>query len=150
MHTHTHTCTHTHTHITHTLFLTLSPLAKPAVSKSSSQLLTVDTIIEKPLLVALSVGGQVTLFVEVIADPCPSIQWRLNGTAVSNGGNYIIGNPCFSAPDGTTFNFILTITATAVTSGTYSATLTNQVGTANVPDVFVTPPGMLTLRGNSW
>ena len=154
-HTHTHTLTHTHTHThTHTMHtlhlcsLTLLPLAKPAVSISSSANLTVDSIIGKPLLVAPIVEGQVTLFAVVTADPCPTIQWRLNGSAVSND---TIGNPCSDSPAGTTvFNFTLTITATAVTTGTYSATLTNPAGTANVPDVFVTPPGMTALRGNSW
>ena len=46
----------------------------------------------------------------------------------------------------TSFNFTLTITATTATTGTYNATLTNPAGTKEVPDVFVTPPGMLTFR----
>ena len=72
----------------------------------------------------------------------------VNASAVRTGANYIIGNPCSGATAGTTsFNFTLTITATAVTTGTYSATLTNPAGTANVPDVFVTPPGTLALKG---
>ena len=147
-HSHTHTLTHTPMHTLHLCSLTLLPLAKPAVSMSSSANLTVDSIIGKPLLVAPIVEGQVTLFAVVTADPCPTIQWRLNGSAVSND---TIGNPCSDSPAGTTvFNFTLTITATAVTTGTYSATLTNPAGTANVPDVFVTPPGMTALRGNSW
>ena len=92
-------------------------------------------------------GGQITLFAEVTADPCPTIQWMVNSSAVSGGGNYMIGNPCFSSPAGTTvFNFTLTITATAVTTGMYSATLTNRNGSTNVQEVFVTPPGMLTVR----
>ena len=74
----------------------------------------------------------------------------VNGSAVSTGANYVIGNPCSSSPAGTTiFNFTLTITATAVTTGTYSATLTNAAGTASVPDVFVTIPGTLALRGTA-
>ena len=120
----------------------------PTVSSSSSDDLTLDMGLGKPLLVASSVGGQVILFAVVTADPCPSIQWMVNGSAVSTGANYVIGNPCSSSPPGTTsFNFTLTITATAVTTGTYSSTLTNPAGTANVPDVFVTPPGTLALKG---
>ena len=112
------------------------------MSMSSSAHLTVDSIIGKPLLVAPSVGDQVILFAVVTADPCPTIQWKLNGSAVSNGGNYTIGNPCSSAPAGTTsFNFTLTITTNSATAGTYNATFTNAAGTKNVPDVFVTPPG---------
>ena len=72
----------------------------PAVSMSSSDDLTVDGIIGKPLLVAPSLGGQVTLFGVVTAVPCPSIQWMVNGSAVSNGANYVIGNPCSSSPAG--------------------------------------------------
>ena len=109
----------------------------------------VDNIIGKPLLVVPRVGGQVKLFAVVTADPCPSIQWRLNGSAVPNGGYYTIDNPCSSPTETTVFNFTLTITATAVTTGTYSATLTNPAGTANVPDVFVTPPGTLAFRGTT-
>ena len=89
-------------------------------------------------------GGKVTLFAVVTADPCPTIEWRLNGSAVSNGGNYRIVNPCSSAPAGTaSYNFTLTITVNAATAGTYTATFTNAAGTVNVPEVFVTPPGML-------
>ena len=136
--------THTHTHTLYLCSLTFSPLAKPAVSRSSSDLLTTDPIIGKPLLVALRVGGQVTLFAVVTADPCPTIQWRVNGSAVSSGGNYLIGNPCSSSPAGTTvFNFTLTITATSATAGTYNATLINLAGTEDISDVFVTPPGTL-------
>ena len=113
----------------------------PAVSLSSSDDLTVDSIIRKPLLVAPSVGAEVILYAEVTADPCPSIQWRLNGSAVSNGGNYIIGNPCSSPPGTTTFNFTLTITVSTATAGTYNAILINPAGRANTSDVFVTPPG---------
>ena len=136
---HTHALRHTNTvHF---------PSVIPAVPASSSDDITVDSIIGKPLLVAPSLGGQVTLFGVVTAAPCPSIQWMVNGSAVSTGANYVIGNPCSSSPAGTTsFNFTLTITATAVTTGTYSATLTNPAGAANLPDVFVTPPGTLALK----
>ena len=124
------------------LYMPLSYSVIPAVSLSSSDDLTVDSIIGKPLLVAPSVGVEVILYAEVTADPCPSIQWRLNGSAVRNDGNYLIGDPCSSAPAGTTtFNFTLTITTNTATVGTYSAVLINSPGRANTSDVFVTPPG---------
>ena len=117
------------------------------MTATTSDFLTEDRDIEKPLLVAHSVGGQVTLFALVTADPCPSIQWRLNGSNITNGGNYIIGDPCPSSEDGTTtFNFTLTITANSATAGIYDATFSNEAGTREVPDVFVTPPGMLVFR----
>ena len=115
-----------------------------AVLGTSSQNLTVDSDLGKPLLVAPRVGGQVTLFAVVTADPCPTIQWRLNGSAISHDdAGYIIDNPCGSLGSHTSFNFTLTITATSATAGTYNATLTNAAETREVPDVFVTPPGML-------
>ena len=119
------------------------------MTASTSDFLTEDRDIEKPLLVAQSVERQVTLFALVTADPCPIIQWRLNGSNITNDvdGNYIIGNPCSSSEDGTTtFNFTLTITANSATAGTYNAAFSNEAGTREVPDVFVTPPGLLVLR----
>ena len=121
-----------------------------AVLATSSQNLTIDRDLGKPLLVAPKVapkvGGQVTLFAVVTADTCPTIQWRVNGSVVS-GADYTLNDPCSSSPDGTTtFNFTLTITVTSATAGTYNATLTNAAETKKVPDVFVTPPGMLALR----
>ena len=98
-----------------------------------------------PLLVAPSVGGDAILFAVVSADPCPTIEWRVNGTAVSGAG-YTLNNPC-SSPSGTTsFNFTLTITATSARTGTYTAVLSNPAGSRNVDAVFVSPPGMLAVR----
>ena len=112
------------------------------MTASTAGFLTEDRDVGKPLLVAPSVGGQVTLFAVVCADPCPIIQWRLNGSNITNDGNYIISNPCPSSEDGTTtFNYTLTITANSATAGIYDATFSNEAGTREVPDVFVTPPG---------
>ena len=151
IHTKAISITHTNTHMlryahvlkyTCAILVPLSISVIPAVSLSSSDDLTVDSIIRKPLLVAPSVGAEVILYAVVTAVPCPSIQWRLNGSAVSNGGNYLIGDPCSSAPAGTTtFNFTLTITTNTATVGTYNAILINPAGRANTSDVFVTPPG---------
>ena len=114
-----------------------------AVSSSSSDIHAVDTAIGLPLLVAPSVGGNAILFAVVTADPCPTIQWTVNGTAVSGAG-YIFDNPCSSPAGTTSFNFTLTIAATSARTGTYAATLMNRAGSQNVMPVFVTPPGMLT------
>ena len=129
----------------------LFPSALFAVLATSSQNLTVDRDLGKPLLVAPRVGGLVTLFAVVNIGSCPTVQWRVNGTAISHSdAGYVIGNPCSSVPVGTaTFNFTLTITVTTVTAGTYNATLTNAAGTREVPDVFVTPPGMLAFDSYS-
>ena len=107
-----------------------------------------DIGIELPLLVALTDGGNVVLFAVVTADPCPSIQWTVNGSDITSGGGYTLNNPC-SSPAGTTFNFTLTIAVTSARTGTYSATLMNPAGRQTVMPVFVSPPGMLALRGHS-
>ena len=115
-----------------------------AVSSSSSDIHAMDTGLGLPLLVAATDGGDAVLFAVVTADPCPTIQWMVNGSNIGRTG-YTLNNPC-SSPAGTaSFNFTLTITATSARTGTYNATLINPAGTANVPDVFVTPPGTLAL-----
>ena len=107
-----------------------------------------DSDIGKPLLVASSSGGQVTLFAVVTTGSCPTVQWRVNASNISkSNAQYIIGDPCPSVSflNVASYNFTLTITVTAMTAGTYSAILSNPAGAIEVPDVFVTPPGMLTL-----
>ena len=54
-----------------------------ALLTTSSQNLTIDRDLGKPLLVAPMVGGQVTPFAVVTTDSCPTIQWRVNGSVVS-------------------------------------------------------------------
>ena len=113
------------------------------MSSSSSDIHAMDTGIGLPLLVAPTDGGNAVLYAVVTADPCPTIQWMVNGSAVSGAG-YILNNPS-SSPSGTTsFNFTLTIAATSARTGTYTATVMNRAGSQNVMPVFVTPPGMLT------
>ena len=107
-----------------------------------------DTGIGLPLLVAATDGGDVILFAVLTADPCPTIQWMVNGSAVSGAG-YTLNNPCSSPAGTTSFNFTLTITATSPRTGRYAATLMNPAGSQAVMPVFVTPPGTLALRGYS-
>ena len=96
-----------------------------------------------PLLVAPTDGGNAVLFAVVTADPCPTIQWMVNGSAVRSAG-YTTNNPCSSPAGTTSFNFTLTIAATSARTGTYATTLTNRARSQNVMPVFVTPPGMVT------
>ena len=146
-HTHTHTHIHTHTHAyTCTLHRHKSSITFFPLPPSSSEKPNV-TASSMPLVVQPRNGARLTLFAEVTSVPCPTIQWRLNGSAISSGGNYLIGNPCSSAP-ATSYYFSLTITTTVGTAGTYNATLSNPAGTAEVPDVFVTPRGMLDHLNN--
>ena len=116
-----------------------------AVSSSSSDIHAIDIGLGLPLLVAPSDGGNAVLFAVVTADPCPTIEWRVNGSAVSGVG-YTENNPCNSPAGTTSFNFTLTIAATSATAGRYTAVLTNRAGAQNVDVVFVSPPGMLAVR----
>ena len=128
-------------------FLPLSSSAIMAVSSSSSDIYAMDTGIGLPLLVAPSDGGDAILFAVVTTDPCPSIQWTVNGSAATGVG-YTTNNPCSSPAGTTSFNFTLTIAATTARTGTYTATLTNPARTVNMPPVFVTPPGVHTTAGS--
>ena len=123
-----------------------SPSEIMPVSSSSSDIHAVDIGIGLPLLVAPSVGGDAILFAVVSADPCPTIEWRVNGTAIGSAG-YTLNNPCSSPAGTTSFNFTLTIAATSSRTGRYTAVLTNPAGAQNVDAVFVSPPGMLAFRG---
>ena len=127
----------------------LSSSAIMAVSSSSSDIYAMDIGIGLPLLVAPTDGGNVVLFAVVTGDPCPSIQWTVNGSDITSGGGYTPNNPCFSPAGTTSFNFTLTIAATSARTGTYSATLMNQAGRQTVMPVFVSPPHTLALRGHS-
>ena len=121
-------------------FLPLSSSAIMAVSSSSSDIYAMDIGIGLPLLVVPTDGGSAILFAVVTADPCPTIQWMVNGSTLNN--------PCSSPAGTTSFNFTLTIAATSARTGTYTATLMNPAGMVNMLPVFVTPPGVLTTAGS--
>ena len=107
-----------------------------------------DIGIGLPLLVAPTDGrGNIVLFAVVTADPCPSIQWTVNGSDIGSAG-YTLNNPCSSPAGTTSFNFTLTIAATSARTRTYSATFMNPAGMVNMLPVFVTPPGVLTTAGS--
>ena len=152
MHIHTtHTCMHAHsTHIQYPqylLFLPSFPSALPVVTATSFDDLGTNRDIGKPVLVAGSSGRSVVLFAVVTADPCPTVQWRLNGTNIRASDVYSIYDPCSTTPAGSpSYYFSLTITTTRETAGIYNAILSNPAGTTSIPDVFVTPPGMLAVK----
>ena len=142
----THTYTYKHIYMNNVSTSSPSPSEIMPVSSSSSEIHPMDIVLRLPLLVAPRVGEQVTLFAVVTADPCPTIEWRVNWSAVSGPG-YTTNNPCNSPAGTTSFNFTLTITATSARTGTYTAVLSNPAGTQNVMPVFVTTPGMVAPSG---
>lgn len=64
-----------------TMYLLLPPEI-PTVLNSSAGIASTDWDVE-PLLVLPS-GEEAMLFAVVVGDPCPTVQWRLNGTGISN------------------------------------------------------------------
>ena len=157
IHTHAHTqksthmckrmLTHAHTHAQYLLFLPHSPSAMPVVTASTSDDVATDRDIGKPVLVATGSGRSAILFAVVTADPCPSVQWRVNDTNIGASDIYRMYDPCPVTPAGSpSYYFSLIITVTTATAGTYSAILSNPAGTTSIPDVFVTPPGMLAVK----
>ena len=88
-------------------------------------------------------GSPVSFFVDVIADPCPNIEWIFNGARLGpSNGTFMYNNPCIEA-DARRPNwmFTLNVVLTAATSGSYSANLTNIVGSTS-PKAYFTSPGM--------
>ena len=123
----------------------------PVVIDSSSEVAVVDDY-EGPLVVVPSGEETTTLFALVTADPCPTIQWRLNGNNISQNSIYTISDPCppSGSPGSPPYNFTLTINVTTDTAlGTYTAAVTNAAGTVPVAMVVVTTPGTLALGGHS-
>ena len=86
-------------------------------------------------------GSEVTVSIEVEADPCPSVQWSFGDSTISNGDDYTISNPC-TGPGGSPFTYSLTVrNLTNASSGAYSAMFTNLAGSASLPPLYITIPG---------
>ena len=97
-------------------------------------------------LIVMSSGSAVSLSVDVLADPCPSVVWSFNGTALGPSNDTITyNNPCI---EGTSTSLIwtynLNVVLTSDTSGQYLASFTNVAGTTFLPRAYFTIPGMLT------
>ena len=118
----------------------------PVVQSSSAETAVHDRDVG-PLLVVPS-GREAILFAVVTAYPCPTTQWRLNGSSISHSDAYTITDPCplDSLPGSTFYNFTLTITVTMETVGIYTVQFINAAGVADVDGVFVTLPGMPILQ----
>ena len=81
---------------------------------------------------------------DVVADPCPSIVWNFNGTALRTNDAIAFNNPCTeqSMRLSLSWTFMLNVTVSNATSGSYSAILSNIAGTTQLPKpVYITIPG---------
>lgn len=91
-------------------------------------------------------GTTVNFFVILMADPCPNITWFFNSTPLGpSNSTFMFNDPCTEAnarsPE---WNFTLSVSPlTQETSGSYTASLTNQAGTTELPTpAYFTIPGM--------
>ena len=92
-------------------------------------------------------GQSLTLAMTVTADPCPEVEWRLDGRTlaeVEEESVYDI-NSCsdFTGPDTGSYTFTIAINSVSdSTTGNYTITLSNRAGTVTSDPVFVTPEGV--------
>ena len=103
--------------------------------------MAVSDRIEGTLIIADSNTPNVTVTVEVAADPCPEVRWSVNGTTISeNSSGYFLNNPCIDVSPPYNFTIIIT-NLTLATSGQYSAVFRNTGGSTTLPGLYVTVPG---------
>ena len=97
-------------------------------------------------LIVMSSGSTVSFFVDVLADPCPSVVWSFNGTVLGSSNDTITyNNPCREgASKSLIWTYTLNVVLTSDTSGQYLASFTNVAGTTFLPMAYFTIPGMLT------
>ena len=95
-------------------------------------------------LIVRDSGSTVRFIVNVVADPCPTVMWSLNGTILGPSNHAIMFNdPCVGTDArNTNWMFNLTVFLTLTTTGSYTANFTNFVGTTLLPKVYFTVPGM--------
>ena len=87
-------------------------------------------------------GTDALLQFEIIADPCPSVTWMVNGTEIDfvNNTLQIPNDPCSEGDIGI-FNFTLNITDVTDGFGDYTAIFENRAGNLTTEVVLVTPEG---------
>ena len=94
-------------------------------------------------LIVRSNGDTVMFSVDVVSDPCPTIEWRFNGTQLGpSNSTFNYNDPC-TVPGALSPNwtFTLAVELTAATSGPYTAIFTNIAGTTELPPAYFTIPG---------
>jgi hypothetical protein len=103
----------------------------------------VTDVIEGPLMVVEPGTKNVAIVIVVDSDPCPTVVWMLNGSAVA-APIYSMTDQCNIA--GQRFTFTLSISMfTESTTGHYSAEFTHVGGSTHSPSIFVTVTGTTKL-----
>ena len=119
-------------------------LALPVVSDLTTTNPTAVSDMMGTYIVASPGTLNVTVTVEVSSDPCPAVQWSINGTAISNvSPNYYVNDPCRNGSSSSPYTFTITIASlTPATSGSYSAVFSHPFGSTPL-FVLVAIPGMV-------
>ena len=95
-------------------------------------------------LIIKSNGSTVRFSVDVVADPCPDVVWKFNGTALgSSNSSFMYNDPCINTGGGNLiWKYTLNVVLTSKTSGQYVANFTSDAGTTLLPRAYFTIPSM--------
>ena len=89
----------------------------------------------------------VNFFVDVVADPCPEINWFFNGTQLGPSNDTFTYDTC-AAMDARSPNwrFTLNVALTEKTLGSYTARFNNIAGSTQLPTpAYLTIPGKFSI-----
>ena len=83
----------------------------------------------------------------LVAEPCPDVVWRFNGTMLGpSNDTFNYNNPCTEAGGiSPNWTFTLDVALTGATSGHYSANFTNTAGMVTLPAYFTIPSGKFSM-----
>ena len=94
-------------------------------------------------------GSVANFYVDLVADPCPTVQWSFNGTMLGpTNDTFSYNDPC-NEPGATSPNwrFMLDVLLSENTSGPFSAEFTNIAGAVSLPSAYFTiPSGIIWLN----
>ena len=95
-------------------------------------------------LIVRDSGSNVTLSVDVAADPCPNVSWIFNGMKLGpSNETFVYNNSCVSAnARSPNWTFTLNTRLLGATSGNYSASFSNIAGTSSLHVAYLTVPGI--------
>ena len=100
-------------------------------------------------LIVRNSGSIVSFSVDVLADPCPDVEWKFSGTTLGPSNNtFMYNDPClvFDAGDKNfIWTYTLNVVLTSETSGQYVANFSSVTGTALLLRTYFTIPSMLPL-----
>lgn len=122
----------------HALILTVLPQVQPF------NFTVLDAFDDRDLgvLIVRDNGSTVSFSVDVVADPCPSVNWTFNGMELgASNDTFTFNDPC-TEMGGTSpiWTFTLDVALTAATSGRYDANFTNIAGMIRMPEAYFSVP----------